>query len=1135
MLNFDFLNGNAGFARLYQYCHTAEITQRSAPSESALNSRRALETIVDIIYYLKSIAIGEHASLYDKVTNPEFVEFVNDADLLRALHYIRKVGNVAAHVGDTTRAQSFFAVLNLYDFVGSVLVKIGLIDEYPEFDRSLIPERAPLHVATQEPQMVEPAAVEPYQGRLDTPLSVKRSAGLTEAETRRLFIDLMLREAGWEICDEPGAKVPGKACTEVKVIGMPTATGTGFVDYVLYADDLRPLAIIEAKRTSKSAGEGHHQSKLYAECLARECGYEPCRYCSNGYKTEIFDMLGYPCREVYAFHSKRDLLTMLENRQRPLITDLHVNEEIAGRYYQVAGIKASCEAFNARRRHALIVLATGTGKTRLAIGLTELLQRNNWVQRVLFLADRRSLVRQAARAFTKLLPNVTTCDLTDRAKTPDLSASIIFSTYHTMINMVDSDEKPFTVGHFNMIIVDEAHRSVFGKFGDIFHYFDALLLGLTATPREDVDRSTYELFHLEEGVPTADYPYEQAVKDGFLVPYRQLRKESAIIDNGIRYDDLSAEEREQLEAVWQYEEAIDSDGMASVPAPFHLPSYEITEDSQGLYSVAEQSALYTPRDITPGEIFKYIYNEDTVSRVLTDLMTEGLRVDGGDTLGKTIIFAFNHRHAELIVKVFGQMYPELGPDFCQLIDNQVSYAENLIDRFGEARKMPQIAVSVDMLDTGIDVPEVLNLVFFKKVFSKIKFNQMIGRGTRLCPGVTGDGRDKEEFYIFDYCRNFEYFSVNPDGLAAMPRPQSLTERLFGLRVTIAAILQQQEYQSEPFAKALHDALKEHLHLQVSALSDTRIDVRRHWEWVYKFKQKESWTVLTALDTVRLTDDVAPLLVADDDEVKTKSFDLIMLHLQLSVVEEGHTAQRSACRAKLVKIAALLERKASIPQVQNAMPAIREVQTEQYWDKLSLSTLEHTRAELRHLIKFITGREGQTFVVNIKDIVQPASGDDLPIDTGGTYKQRVLDYLRDHSDSPVLRKIYNLEQLTADDVDELERVMWQELGSREDYDHYAAGTPFGGNVAAFIRKTMNFDYGVAMRKFQEFVHTEELNSRQIEYLHSILAYVSEYGDIIAEQMSTTAPFDQFDWQATFGDKLSSVAGYIRNLHSVISVA
>lgn len=1110
MLNFDFIDGKPGFTRLHQYCHTAEITQKSNPSESALNSRRALEWIVDAIYHIKHLPTRENESLYDRVVKQEFVDYINDSDLLRALHFIRKAGNRAAHVGDTTKLQSFFAVLNLYDFVGSVLVKIGLIDDYPPFDRDLIPNVAPIHVVTPEPTPVEPATVAPYQGSLDTPLTVRRTEELSEEKTRKLFIDFMLREAGWDVCTEDGVKVPGKACSEIEVSGMPNDRGDGRADYVLYDDDLMPLAVIEAKRTSKSTTEGHHQSKLYAECLARECGYEPARYCSNGFKTEIFDMLGYPCREVFAFHSKKDLQAMRQNRNRALITDMHVNEEIAGRYYQVAGIKASCEAFNNRRRHALIVLATGTGKTRLSIGLAELLMRNNWAKNILFLADRRSLVRQAWRNYTKLMPNVTTCLLSENRSDRDLDARIMFSTYHTMIKFVDSDEKKFSVGRFNLIVVDEAHRSVFGKFGDIFNYFDALLLGLTATPREDVDRSTYELFHLEDGVPTADYSYTQAIKDGYLVPYRQIRKESAILDNGIRYDDLSDEEKEQLEIVWKYEEAeaaLDPDGQGEP----------------------------TPRDIAPHEIFKYIYNEDTVRRVLNDLMTEGLRINNDATIGKTIIFAFNHKHAELIVKVFNEMYPELGNDFCQLIDNQVNYSQDLIERFGMPDKMPQIAVSVDMLDTGIDVPEVLNLVFFKKVYSKIKFNQMIGRGTRLCPNIFGNGEDKKEFYIFDYCRNFEYFSINPDGKGGMPRPESITSRLFNLRVSIATILQKPEYQEDEFAKGLHDALKQQLHQQVCGLNESRIDVRQQWEWVYKYKQQQSWTSLSEVDVMRLSEYIAPLLISNDEDNQAKAFDLVMLNLQLSVIEEDHETLRNNCQLKLIKIASLLEEKASIPQVLAKMNTIREVQTEVFWEDVTLSKMERVRCELRDLVKFITGTASQTFVVNIRDIVQPAEGGELPVTDTVTYKQKVLDYLIANSDNAVLRKIQNLEQLTGEDFNELERILWQELGSREDYERCVGNMPFGGNVAAFIRKVGKFNYTAAMQKFHEFIQTEELNSQQMEYLQSVLAYVSEYGDIVAEKMSETAPFSDFQWIQTFGDKTQRVVEYIRTLHKVITVA
>lgn len=1108
MLNFDYLNGKPGFTRLYSFCHTAEITQISNPDESALNSRRALECIVDIIYYLKSFTPEPRANLFQKVDSEDFKSFLNnDRDLMMRLHYIRKVGNNAAHTGHVTRRESGFSLLNLYVFVGAVLKKIGLIDEYPEFDESLIPRQAPIHAATSADTTPDTAAITQYSGSLDTPLVVEQLKDMSESETRKRFIDLMLRDAGWDLCTEEGVKAPGKACVEIKVSGMPNNQGVGYVDYVLYDDDLKPLAIIEAKRTSKDRSEGYHQAKLYAECLEKECGYEPLYYCSNGFFTEVFDMLDYPKREVYAFHSKKDLQTMRQNRTRQKIADKRVNRDIAGRYYQERAIKAVCESFNKRSRHALLVMATGTGKTRTAIGLTDVLMRNNWAKSVLFLADRRSLVRQAKKNFVKLMPHVTTCVLSEtKPDDRDLDARIIFSTYQTMIKYIDSDQKDFSVGRFSLIFIDEAHRSVFGKFGAIFDYFDALLVGLTATPRDEVDRSTYDIFHLEQGVPTDEYSYQHAIDDKYLVPYVQKRKHSEVMDQGIKYDQLTDEEKEQLEKIWDY---------------------ETTEEGLNIETV-----MNGHRDIHGNEIFKYVYNKDTVRRVFNDLFCEGLRIDNDDVLGKTIIFAFNHDHAQMIVDVFNEDYAvQYGREFCQLIDNRVNYAEDLIDRFSDPTKMPQIAVSVDMLDTGIDVPEVVNLVFFKKILSKIKFNQMIGRGTRLCPDLHGVGKDKKEFYIFDYCANFEYFSENPEGQEPAV-PVSLTERLFCIRAAIATILQRAQYQEEEFTKAMHDGLKEMLHAQVCELNDNRIDVRRHWEQVYHYQQKESWIALSDLDNLQLERDVAPLLPRPIEDTEAKAFDFIMLNLQLSCIEEGHARQVEICKNKVTLLANKLEQKASIPQVMAKMNTIKEVQSTAFWSELSLSKLERVRCELRDLIQFLVGKSKKTFTVDIEDVISTQEGGELPMSSTMSYKEKVMDYLVENNDSPVFKKIKNLEQLDASDIKELERIFWQDLGSKEDYDKFSAHSLYGGNIAAFIRSMTHVDYSVAIRKFQVLVHEEELNATQLDYLRSIVAYVSQYGDIEREKLSQTEPFRHFDWYETFGDKTSHVVSFISNLHNVI---
>ena len=392
-------------------------------------------------------------------------------------------------------------------------------------------------------------------------------------------------------------------------------------------------------------------------------------------------------------------------------------------------IKAVCEHYNAMHRKGLLVMATGTGKTRVAISLVDVLKRNDWVKNVLFLADRTSLVSQVHRNFVKLLPNETTTVLNEDGDI-DMNARIVFSTYQTMIGYVDTEKKPFSVGHFDLIIIDEAHRSIFGKFAAIFNYFDSMLIGLTATPRDEVDKSTYDIFEMEEGCPNYAYELEEAVADGYLVNYRGFKRGSMMLENGIKYNDLSDRDKEQLEQVWEYEDT--------------LKELDPNADTRG-------------RDILSNEMFKYIYNGDTVDKVLQDLMENGLKVQSGERIGKTIIFAFNHKYAELILRRFYELYPEYGSDFCALIDNYVTYAHDLIEKFEIRNGNPQITVSVDMLDTGIDVPDVLNLVFFKPVKSKIKFMQMIGRGTRLSEDIFGAGQNKECFYIFDWCNNFEFF------------------------------------------------------------------------------------------------------------------------------------------------------------------------------------------------------------------------------------------------------------------------------------------------------------------------------------------------------------------------------------------
>ena len=1123
MRNFDYLQV-LGLTELHQFCAAAEELQYSNPDLSAISARKALEYIVKSLYMMKNINIPERASLFELVDGEAFREFIGDDRVMMAVHYIRKVGNNGAHGIKVSKREAYFCLLNIYNVVAAILHKLTVIKEIVPFDNSLLPDKP------QSPPLIPTTVtVTPQSHIIDVPVEAVEDktpvedvkTDISEAETRKLYIDLMLKEAGWEVLDMEGAIQPSKACIEVEVQGMPNNEGKGYCDYVLFGSNGLPLAVIEAKKTSASPIIGKHQAELYAECLEKRYGIKPVIYFTNGFETHVIDGLGYPPRRLFAFHTESDLELLIQKRKRHDIDDFSVKDSITDRYYQKMAIKSVCEHFNTKHRRGLLVMATGTGKTRVSISLVDVLTRNGWIKNVLFLADRIPLVSQAHKNFVKLLPNMTTSILSED-KDPDTNARITFSTYQTMINYIDTDEKAFSVGRFDLIIIDEAHRSIFGKYSAIFNYFDSLLVGLTATPRDEVDRSTYETFQMEQGQPNYAYELEDAVADGYLVNYKGFKRGSLILKEGIKYDNLSDEEKDQLEKVWEYEQAVkamEPDHESSEDESSDKASEDLPEDGYGYH-----------RDIETNEIFRYIFNIDTIDHVLQDLMDNGLKVQSGERIGKTIIFAYNHRHAEMIVERFYALYPEYAQEsseFCALIDNYVTYSKDLIDKFEIRDGNPQIAVSVDMLDTGIDVPDVLNLVFFKIVKSKIKFMQMIGRGTRLSKDIFGPGKDKEFFYIFDWCRNFEFFDKNPDGNKAAVT-QSLTERIFTLRTKIAFQLQHQQYQEDEYAKSLHDEIKTTLREQVALLSDSHISVREKWADVSHFKDEESWTYLSEVDVTTLTTEIAPLIPKNTLDESAKKFDVLLLLIELSLIDED-TKAVTAVRS-VQSIAEKLQEKATLPQVQAKMGTIKEVLTDVAWQNVSLKWLEKVRKDLRDLLKFLLGQGNQSFSVDIEDTITD-DGEFEGLTPRMSYKQSVLDFLSQNRDLPVLQKIYGLEQLTASDIAELERILWQELGSKNDYDKYTKGMSCGSNVAIFVRSMMGVDRKNAVRRFSEYISGSELNAEQEDFLLTIIAYVCENGDITKEIVVNEPPFDER--LNVFTPYMLPLAKYIDTIHAVIS--
>ncbi len=1101
MTNFDYLREIEPLHDLYIFCQGAETTMESDYDTCALHCRRGLEWLVKAIYTLKHADIGARSSLYELMSGAPFVEFLDDDRLMSAAHYIRKVGNAAAHPGEKVKgSQAFFCLLNLYNLVGGTLLKLRVVETLAPFNKDLIPKSSvsvkPREtVPAPDNDFIKSVPAEAVASKTPAPVVTEYS----EVETRKLFIDLMLQDAGWELVGKDNVPLPGKAGTEIKVHGMPKQD-VGYADYVLYGSDGKPLAVIEAKNTGKDPIIGKHQAELYADCLERQYGIRPVIYCSNGFKTFVIDGLGYPPRQILGFHSQEDLMVIHRSRGRSGITDQNVKDYITDREYQKRAIHSICDHFNKMHRRGLLVMATGSGKTRVAISLCDVLIRNKWAKNILFLADRTALVSQAQKNFAKLLPDQTTSILND-PKDRNVNARITFSTYQTMIGYLDADKKNFSIGRFDLIIIDEAHRSVFGKYTAILDYFDALMVGLTATPRDDVDRSTYELFGLDNE-PNFAYELAEAIDDKYLVNFAVLNRTSKHLREGIKYKNLTDAQKTQLEDIWKYEAA--QSGNGSEP---------------------------TPRDISSSEILKHIYNQKTIDLVLEDLMTTGLTVNGGDTIGKTIIFAHNHEHAVKIVERFQNQYPEFGSDFCVLIDNQVTKAQDLINSFEVRGKMPQIVVSVDMMDTGIDVPDVLNLVFFKQVRSKIKFWQMIGRGTRKSPDVHGEGLDKQFFNIYDWCGNFDFFDVTPEG-APQEQTNSVTERLFNLRVDMVVALQSGQYQQNPFARALHDDIKKILRNQVRALSDQNITVRRHWEVVDKFRKEESWVCLSEIDALDLKSQIAPIIIRSITDNSALRFDILILNIQLAQVLPDHQASKSmACVTDIVKS---LQEKVSIQQVKNKISVINEVAHPNFWKGVTLDKLEKVRIDLRDLVQFIKGDKKRNFTINIPDIIEYKDAPEHTLPTLG-YKERVIDYIVKHRNHPVLEKIHSMQQLSPADILALEQICWKELGTKEEYQNYIkrGGMICGDSVAAFIRSIIKIDRTKALELYSNFLDNSPLNPEQEEYVKCVLDYVCSNGDISPAVLYKEEPFSEWDLQSFFTSDTPAFVNYIRSIHDVIA--
>ena len=1070
--NFSYIS--SPWTKLVATLQQAELQVYSAPSYAAVLCRKSLEEWVKWLYENdSSLKKPFDTSLNGLLYQQDFKDLVSTT-LHKQLNLVRKLGNDAAHTNiKITPVEALHALQIMYGFTSWVVRMYSPgMPEIPAFNPEILPIEGPtikskeriaeLEKAFQSTQELNrnlqeeldrlKAIKEEHKGKVPPPVDPN------EAVTREIYINLLLREAGWE----PN----GPNVAEFPVKGMPTGDGKndgpGYVDYVLWGDDGLPLAVVEAKRTSKEASVGKNQAKLYADCLEKSYGRRPLIFFTNGFETWFWDDTNYPPRRVHGYYKKSELeLNMQRRSSRGSLLQAAINTDIAGRDYQIEAIRAVGKVLENKGRDALLVMATGTGKTRTAVAMVDVLSKCNWVKRVLFLADRTALIFQAkTKGFTEHLPSMTLVDLTKEKD--NLNNRIVFSTYQTMINLIDNEydgnARHFGIGHFDLIIFDEIHRSVYNRYKAIFEYFDGYRIGLTATPRDEGDRDTYHLFGLQPGDPTFAYELDKAVEEKHLVPQRSISVPTKFHRQGIKYADLTHEEQVAYEEMF-----------------------------------ADPITGEFPDEVDSGALNTWLFNANTVDQILAYLMENGIKVAGGDRIGKTIIFARSHKHALFIEDRFNKQFPHLKGDFCKIIDNYDTYAHDILKNFSEKDKGPHIAISVDMLDTGIDIPEVVNLVFYKPVKSRTKFWQMIGRGTRLCPDLFGPGDDKSEFVIFDFCENFEFFGKEPAGLEGS-QGKSITVRLFEQRLKLIFFLQKKP---EPEFRAYAEELKTYLFKLVDNLDESSFLVRQHWREVEKYRDIHRWNALNELDVKELVDHLAALVFDGDDDEAAKRFDLLCFNMQLGLMKKGTAPDHLV--SETIEIAGSLTKRGAIPMVAAKMALLKEVSQKSYWDGITVLKIELIRKELRDLMKFLERQAGLILYSNFEDEILDAGQRPQQQSYGGleAYKRRMVQYVLEHKHNLVINKLRTNQAITTAEINDLERMLFEqgEVGTKEEFIKAYGNQPLG----KFIRSIVGMDIQATRLAFSKFINNPALNPQQIRFVDMIIQYLSTNGIIDIEKL------------------------------------
>lgn len=1083
--NFEFLRTKhpvladlAGFAEQYA---------REDPASSLVKQRSFVEYVVTEIYQAYRLRPPYTDNLNDLMNAEPFRQSVPMV-VQNKLHGVRKAGNQAAHpIRPLPSELAIGCLQQLFDIARWFHVQIdgGAYLDSTEF---VVPvretagakraqealEKLRLAEAKYESVLAELAdetkkrlAAERTATEHATALEEKKKEGegvasrlqFNEETTRRRLIDHALLAAGWRVGEN--GRNTDEVGQEVRLHTMPTPSGEGYADYVLYGDNGKPLAVIEAKRTAKEARLGAEQAHIYADCLERETGVRPVSFFTNGVDVFLWDdVQRYPYRKVYGFYSKDSLeyLTFQRANRKPLEA-MAPNLAIANRMYQLEAVKRVCERFSTNFRKSLLVQATGTGKTRVAISLCDVLMRAGWVKRILFLCDRRELRKQADRVFKEFMPGEPRV-IVDSTTSSDRNKRIYLATYPAMMKCFED----FDVGFFDLIIADESHRSIYKKFRALFQYFDALEVGLTATPVKFIERNTYELFGCEDQLPTSHFSLDEAInaRPPYLVPFRVLAFSSQFREQGLRYAQMSAEQREQLE---------DQDPTAP----------QVDYDAQDLDRI--------------------VFNRDTTRFIWRSLMDEGIREATGSHVGKTIVFARNHLHAVHLAEVFSELYPQYGSTFCRVIDNQEPKAEQLIDDFKNSANDLTIAMSVDMLDTGIDVPEVVNLVLAKPVKSYVKFWQMIGRGTRLCKDLLGPGRDKTEFLIFDHWSNFWFFEEKYK--EKQPSVQkSLLQHLFESRVELAQVaLDKMDQPTFEAAAAL-------LLGDVRAVRDTSsIEVRDRWRELELLADADRMHHFSAANKMDLLSIAAPLqhlrnIRGDEDAYR---FDLLITRLEAELVKGGKSAPKvQDLRARVEEAVELLAKNQN--PVKARADSIKRVRSKEFWDQVEVHHLEALRKDLRGIMKYQQLPPSGRVAPRVYDIddaefsaetyIPRLEGLDLV-----EYKRRVESVLREHfAQNPLLQRIRTGASVREDELEDLAKLVLR-IDDKANVKVLAGHDPeTRRSLLTVFRSLVGLDAAAVEQAFTEFVHKHpKLSAQQLRFLQVLQNYIAQNGGIEIERL------------------------------------